>query len=331
MTTPLTRRRFIAVSAAAAGTALVPGGAMARVQPVRWRGIAMGAAASLDLAHPDRAAAEKAIAAAVAEVRRLEAVFSLYRADSSLGRLNTHGSLDLPPLDLVRCLSDAGLYANLTDGAFDPTVQPLWSLYSQHFAKPGANSEGPAQSDIARAKSLVDYRALSVTPERIGLGKPGMTVTSNGVAQGYITDRITELLRTHGFGDVLVNMGEIRGTGHKANDAPWTVGVHTQNSLQRVTLKDKAIATSAGHGTRFEQSGRFHHLFDPGTGASADRWSSISVVADTATEADALSTGFSAMEADAIERVAKQTGVAVLAVDTDGRTVIDGLHRPSMT
>jgi thiamine biosynthesis lipoprotein len=323
MTAQLTRRRFITVSAAAAGSTLLPGAPSARLRPVRWQGIAMGAAASLDLVHPDRAVAEAAITDAVAEVRRLEAVFSLYQDDSALVRLNRTGALDRPPLDLVRCLSDAGHYAQLTGGAFDPTVQPLWTLYSRHFAAPDADPAGPPKTDLAEAVALVDYRQMTITPSRIVFAKPGMAVTLNGIAQGYITDRVTELLRQRGFADILVNMGEIRGSGRKDDGAPWTAGIRKDGGLRRVALKDKAIATSAGSGTPFDRTGRFHHLFDPRSGASAARWSSFSVVAATATEADALSTGFSALDETTVTRIAASLAVGVHAIDVKGRTVVD--------
>lgn len=327
MNTHPTRRRFIAISAAAAGAALVPGAAPARIAPVRWRGVALGATASLDLVHPDRAVAERAIDTAIAEVHRLEAVFSLYRPDSALVRLNRAGALDQPPLDLVRCLSDAGHYAERTGGAFDPTVQPLWTLYSRHFANDDADPAGPPPAAVARAVALVDYRKLAVTPARIAFAKPGMAVTLNGIAQGYITDRVTELLREQGFTNVLVNMGEIRGSGRKDGGDSWMAGIEDprggKDLLRRVALDNTAIATSAGSGTPFDRTGRFHHLFDPHSGASAAEWDTVSVVAATATEADALSTGFSVLHPDAVTRIAATLGVNVYARDHAGRTVID--------
>ena len=96
------RRRFLAVSAAAAA---LPGTARAAPPLVVWRGQALGAMASIRLAHPDRMAAERLIGDCVAEIARLEAIFSLYRADSAVCRLNTEGALDAPPLELVELLS----------------------------------------------------------------------------------------------------------------------------------------------------------------------------------------------------------------------------------
>jgi FAD:protein FMN transferase len=131
----ITRRRFIGISAAAGGLGLLPfaGTNKAQASAVTWRGIALGAVASLQIHHPDRAAATKLVQRSLEELRRLERLFSLYREDSILVALNRRGVLEAPPAELVELLVEARRYAELTDGAFDPTVQPLLALYTDHF------------------------------------------------------------------------------------------------------------------------------------------------------------------------------------------------------
>ena len=137
-TPPLTRRRFLGIAATAAGLALLPAGLRAASVwdgvPVRtWRGVALGADACLQFAHSDPAEADRLIGVCLEEVARLERVFSLYRPESALARLNRDGALDAPPADLVRLLSESVDFGRRTDGAFDPTVQPLcvppWVLW----------------------------------------------------------------------------------------------------------------------------------------------------------------------------------------------------------
>ena len=82
----------------------------------------------------------------LAEVRRLEAVFSLYREDSALVALNRHGVLVAPPADLVALLAECRRYWELTGGAFDPTVQALWMLYRDHFSRPDRRPAGTARA-----------------------------------------------------------------------------------------------------------------------------------------------------------------------------------------
>ncbi|MFQ5467170.1 MAG: FAD:protein FMN transferase, partial [Kiloniellaceae bacterium] len=104
----------------------------------RWRGIALGAPATIAIHHRDEAEARRLIALSRAEIARLEAVFSLYLPSSALARLNGDGRLDAPPLDLVTLLGAVRAWSARTGGAFDATVQPLWHLYAAHFSVPGA-------------------------------------------------------------------------------------------------------------------------------------------------------------------------------------------------
>lgn len=327
----LTRRRFVTITAAAMGAVIIPpmvmaGSAHGHMYDTAlradqyWRGIALGAEASLTLTGHDATRTRLAINAALDEISRLEKVFSLYRGNSALSKLNRDGFLVMPPLDLVVCLVAAKRYWQATNGAFDATVQPLWRLYAEHFAAPDADPQGPAGADIVAARSLIDFGSVSITSDRIDLGKPGKALTLNGIAQGYITDKVSDLLRLHGFDHVLVNMGEIRALGTRFDGQPWKVAIN--RTEQVVDLNEQAIATSGGYGTLFDKAGLYHHLLDPLSGRSATQWSSISVIAPTATMADALSTAFSSLPKEEIVSIAAQFNVSVHAYDHQNRHVI---------
>ena len=216
-----TRRRFVAIAAAAAGlsfAALRAGAETAHLH--RWSGIALGAAAEIVLYDPDASRARRLIARCVAEIDRLEDVFSLYRPESAIHRLNRDGRLKAPPLELVALLAEARSFSKRTEGAFDVTVQPLWRLYAAHFAHPDADPQGPSEAEHARARALVDYRAVEVEPAEVRFARPGMAVTLNGIAQGYITDRVASLLHDAGMGDVLLDIGEVRALGRHPDGRP---------------------------------------------------------------------------------------------------------------
>jgi thiamine biosynthesis lipoprotein len=285
------RRRALAVLAAAGATLLA--GRPARAAPTRWewRGHAMGADARLILLHPDPSVAREAASACAAEIARLEAEFSLFRADSALSRLNHLGRLDHPGHDLRRLLAEALDFARHTDGAFDPTVQPLWELYAEHFARtPGAIP--PSPEIIAAVKAAVGWRRVGLSAEAITLA-PGTRLTLNGIAQGYITDRVADVLRALGFENVLIDLGEARALGPGPEGTPWSVGVAERSgdpALFRMPVENCALAVSAPAGTVFEPSGRWHHLFDPATGMPASSWRLVTVQTADATTADALST-----------------------------------------
>ncbi|EHK64317.1 FAD:protein FMN transferase [Achromobacter arsenitoxydans] len=321
------RRRFIGIVAASSALALAPSllrRAHAAIAPTSWQGVALGADAELRLYHPDRQAAERLIERALRELRRLEGVFSLYREDSALSILNRQGYLVDPPSDLVRLLSESRHYAALTGGLFDPTVQPLWRVYADHFSRPDAAPHGPAQAAVAQALKHVSYKAVNVDTQRIQL-RPGMAVTLNGIAQGYITDRVTELLRDAGLERALIDMGEIRGLDAAAGATGWRVGLADplapDQILAQVPVNNQALATSGGYGTPLDAAGRFSHLFDPRSGHARPLYRSVSVMASTATAADALSTAFSNMPLKDTAAVVRSLGVSAWMVLPDGRLV----------
>jgi FAD:protein FMN transferase len=235
--------------------------------------------------------------------------------------------LAAPPFDLVRILADSQRYGELTGGAFDVTVQPLWDLYARHFARPGASPDGPLAEAIAAAVARVGQDALEVTAARVRLGRPGMGVTLNGIGQGYVTDRIVELLRAGGVKHALVDMGEIRALGRHPDGGSWTVGLQDPRLrgqiAERIPLVDRAVATSGGYGTVFDPGGgRFNHIFEPTSGRTSWRWLSVSVETATATEADALSTAFTLMPAEGTARIVKILGLVAHFVHPDGTRLV---------
>jgi len=196
----ITRRRFVSILAAAGVIPLLPGRPRAgELQTFTWQGVALGAEARLTLQHSDAGAANTAIAACLTEVARLEAIFSLHRKDSALSRLNRVGRIDDAPAELRELLAAAFVLSQLSNGAFDPTIQPLWQLYADYFTTPGATEKGPSPLTIADAAALVDWRKVECNGASIRLASPGMAITLNGIAQGYITDRVGMVLRERGF------------------------------------------------------------------------------------------------------------------------------------
>ncbi|MDE2375732.1 FAD:protein FMN transferase [Bradyrhizobium sp.] len=300
MQTPLSRRRFIRICAAAAGLPALSlaSKSEAATDPVTWRGTMLGAIATMEIHHPDRSEARRLIGASLAEARRLERLFSLYLKDSVLVELNRTGILVDPPAEMVDLLTISKRYAQLTGGMFDPTVQPLWSLYAAHFSKPNADPNGPPRAELDVALAHVDCKNLEISRDRIAMPR-GFAVTLNGIAQGYVTDRVVDLLRAEGVAHSLVDMGEPRAIGARADGAPWEVGVADPEVVGRAAavfpIVDRAVSTSGAYGFQFDPQGRFNHLFDPATGGCANRYRSVTTVAFDATAADAMSTAFSFM------------------------------------
>jgi len=325
------RRRVIRIVAAATGLGLVGATAgLARLAKEpdtrlrRWRGTALGADATLLIDHPDGARAERLLAVARAEIERLERIFSLYRPDSALVRLNAEGRLRNPPAELVVLLDRARQWGALSDGAFDVTVQPLWQLYRDHFSRPGADPRGPDEAAVRTAQALVDFNAVEISANEISFARPGMAVTLNGIAQGEITDRVADLLRAEGLEHALIELGEFRALSSHPSGRPWQVGVRDPHQADAVVAKlplmDRALATSATTGTQFDPLGRHHHLFDPGAGRPSRGLVSASVIARRARDADAFSTALLASPEPLAPAAVSHLGIeSVLTVSSEGQ------------
>jgi thiamine biosynthesis lipoprotein len=276
----------------------------------------------LVLNHADAFAAKRLVERVVAEVSRLEEIFSLYREDSALSVLNGSGVLVAPPEELVSLLRSCGDFRTASGGAFDPTVQPLWALYRDHFSDASADPAGPSASKIKQALKLVGFHSVNFDSDRVSMPK-GMALTLNGVAQGFITDRVVDLLRDAGVTSSLVDMGEDRAIGAKADGTPWRVGLAEHEDDEHpdrvLEIVDRAVATSSADGFRFDQAGRFGHILDPRDGGAPTRYRRVSVVADDATTADAMSTAFSLMGENEIAAVVNaHPALSVDLVDVNG-------------
>jgi thiamine biosynthesis lipoprotein len=327
------RRRVLRLLAAtsvaglAAATGALMGGSSTENSALhRWQGKALGADSTLLIHHPDVAEANRLIRLALAEIARLEKIYSLKRPDSLLVKLNREHRLENPPSELVALLDRARSWSEISAGAFDITVQPLWELYQNYFSGPDSDPDGPPETQISKIRQLVDYRALDVEPECICLDRPDMAVTLNGIAQGDITDRVAELLRAEGLNNSLIDLGEMRALGAHPQQRPWRVGVwdpYAEDSLlTEINLNDRAIATSSVTGTVFDAAGQQHHLFNPESGRPSRGMISASVVARRAVDADACSTALlAARQPLAFESTVAMGIEQIFAIDNRGATI----------
>ncbi len=318
------RRRALHIVAAAAGAPLIASGVRAApAQSHTWQGEALGAESTLAIWHADAGEAQRMMQHSLTEIARLESIFSLFGDDSEIVRLNRDGALAKPSPDLVEVLTQSRRIGELSGGAFDVTVQPLWRAYSDHFTRHPATSAGPEARVIDAARALVGYRAVDISARRIAFAHAGMAITLNGVAQGYITDRVADILRDAGFEHVMVELGEFRALGDHPEGRPWRIGLKDPNAPDQITrmvyIADQALATSGGYGTRFDPSGRHHHIFDPMTGESAQRHASVTVIGPRAGVADALATGLYVAPDDRAQAMVEAfPGVRALITRADG-------------
>lgn len=305
----MTRRRALAILAC--GTGAIAASAARSAACYEWHGIALGADASLLFHDASRKRAEEAVAASMAEVDRLEAIFSLFLPDSEISRLNREGRISAPSLDLRAVLDLSRRLHSLTDGLFDPTIQPVW----RHYADLALKSSVLFDGGISRCLEAVGMERVAVGGEEVRL-PPGAAITLNGIAQGYITDRVADILRLRGWTSVLADLGEVRALEGRTFDVLVRGGAGT------VSLAGGALATSATEGTLIGSGSGISHVLNPKTGAPAHQWRTVTVRHTSAAVADGVSTALLLADRTQARRIlSRLSGASAWATTQSGSTV----------
>ncbi len=325
---PVDRRTFLRrVGLLAAGAAA--GGAAVAAVVRRRRGdgpgesvtrIAMGTFVTVTVDDVDAARARRAIAGAFEAMDRSIAPLDRHDRRSPLARLNATGHLDAPPADLVAVLARARRLHDETGGAFDPTVAPLVDLFARRV---GVEHHLPTPTELDAALRRTGMDRVRTVRGALRLERPGMALTLDGIAKGYVVDRMAEALERAGARRWLVDAGgDIRVAG--AGRAPWRIAVQDPDHRGRypdvIALAEGAVATSGSYEVFYDDARLYHHIVDPRTGRSPRDLVGASVCADTAMDADGLATAVMVLGADdGLALAESRTGVDVLVVDAGSR------------
>ena len=260
---------------------------------------AMGTFVSMTLLHTSRDQAEKAIGAAFEEIHRLSLNMNRFNQTTAVAQLNREGRLkDVPP-DTLKVVRQSLSYYKISNGAFDISVKPVVDLFKDKFSEKSPTP--PTKKEIREALLLVDASNIQLAGNAIVFKKPGMGITLDGIAKGYIVDMASNVLSKHHIENYLINAGgDIRTMGRKQNGKPWTIAVQDPSKNQRypdkIHMMDGAIATSGNYEVYFDREKMFHHIVNPLSGLSPNASTSVSVLAKTAMDADALSTSVFVMQ-----------------------------------
>ena len=259
----------------------------------------MGTYADISVYGSDRENAAQAIKEAFEEMERLDGLMSNYKSSSELSRINREASrapTKCAP-ELLGVIEVSLDYSTLTEGAFDITVEPLvdkWGFYTGKVRVPNMD-------EIKSILPAVSYKNIDIQGQGdsklIAFRHPGTKIDLGGIGKGYAADKAVEVLKRRGITSALVNLGgNIYALGRPPGASAWKIGV--QHPRQRdfllgyLELENKGVATSGDYERFFMIDGkRYSHIIDPRTGMPAQGLISVTVTADSAMEADALSTG----------------------------------------
>lgn len=250
-----------------------------------WSGIALGAEVSVTLYGPPSQTGPM-LAAIPRRLRQIEQTFSLHK-QSELTRLNEQGAGEMSAA--FAHLIDLSAQAHaLTHGLFDPTIQTAWT----------------------HPQAQIGWQHTQRDGNHLTLGA-GQSLTLNGIAQGHATDLIRADLRAAGASKALINIGE-----YAAISGPFHLGLSdpTQGLVGQTRVSGTTVATSSPSATLINGA---PHISGPN--GERPKWSTVSITADSAAMADALSTAACMMPLSALKQLKQQANLhKITVVDADG-------------
>ena len=253
----------------------------------------IGTFVSMTLVHSSKDKAEQAMGQAFAEIDRLERMFNRYDGSTAVASLNADGYIkDMPP-ELSEVIEKAIHYHTTSHGTFDITVKPVVDLFQEKMG--GTQKRMPTGKELQDALQLVDAKKIRLNKGTLRFTRPGMGITLDGIAKGYIVDKASEVLTAQGIYNHLINAGgDIRTRGEKPGKRPWTIAIQDPGKKNEypdiIQMRDGAVATSGNYEIYYDKEKMFHHIVDPKSGLSPLLSNSVSVKAQTTMDADALST-----------------------------------------
>lgn len=283
----------------------------------------MGTVVQLTIMDGEPARFDEAAEAAFSEISRLERIFSSYRDDSDVARINAAAGkslVDVQP-ETVEVMRKALYVAAISGGAFNPAVGALGKVWGPS----GEKGMVPSVSEIKKILSLVDYRfiVLEEHEKKAGLEKEGMAINLGGVAKGYIVSRAAAAMEKSGVTRAIIHAGGDMMVFQKDSKKPFSIGIQhprEKKLLGEAYVYNGAVATSGDYERFFIKDGvRYHHILDPKTGFPSRGTQGVTLIAKDPTAGDALSTAVFVLGPEkGMALIEKLEGVEGVIVGEDG-------------
>ncbi len=313
-------------------TVLVVSACTANPRTVQKTEAIMGTNITITVVASSAKEGEAAIDAGMAELRRLDAMMSLYKDDSEITKVNLAAGkspVQVSP-EMIEIVQDAIAASALSGGVFDITIGPLAVLWQMRLKE----GKVPTDEEITRIRPLVNYRNIVVDEKAstIFLKKSGMIIDLGGM-KGYMADRVKELFRKRGIKNAVIAVaGDIWVLGHREDGKPWRIGVQhprePDKTLAILDLSDKYISTSGDY-ERFviKEKKRYHHIIDPRTGKPSTGVISATLIGDRGALIDPLTKAPFILGAAEGLNIVKKVGADAIIVDDQGKIYMsDGVR-----
>jgi thiamine biosynthesis lipoprotein len=284
----------------------------------------MGTQVTITVVAPTAKEGEAAIEAGMAEVRRFDAMMSLYKEDSEITRVNLAAGrmpVKVSP-EMIEAVEQASEISRRSGGVFDVTIGPLVVLWQMRLKE----GKIPSEEEIGRIRRLVNFRNILIDKDAstIFLKREGMIMDLGGM-KGYIADQVADLFKQRGISNALIALaGDIWALGHREDGKPWRIGVQHPREKDRtiavLELSDRYVSTSGDY-ERFviREKKRYHHIIDPRTGKPSTGIISVTLVGEKGAFIDPLAKVPFILGAERGLDLVREYGAEAIIVDDQGK------------
>lgn len=287
----------------------------------------MGNRFEISVVAEDKAWAEVRIDDAIAEIQRIEALFTTFKEESQTNQINAQAGITPVKVDreVFELIKRSLRISRLTQGAFDITYgsidKSLWNFDTQMTSLPDRET---AQQMVR----LIDYRnvILDEAAGTVFLKKKGMRIGFGGIGKGYAAEMAKRLLIQKGVASGIVNAsGDLTTWGNQPNGQPWTIGIADPNAKNQpfsyFNISNVAVATSGNYEKFAMVDGKkYSHTIDPKTGLPVSGIKSVTIICPNAEIADAMATPVTVMGVRVgLDLINQMQGMACIIIDDNDR------------
>ena len=244
----ITRRNIIKITASAIGMIPYSSFASKTIYNYNWKGSALGNPVEMQIYTKNQNHLEKILGIIIPEINRLDKIFYLQDASSTINLLNKKKIILNPEPEILDAINLSEKFFNISKGSFDITVQPLWNAYS---------------SGKKVVLDGIGFNNIDISKNEIRLLNKNTEITLNALAQGILTDRIHEILLNSGITNHLINFGEGRSSGLAPHQKKWLLNINN-NTIDFTSYDSIQCGWYTSSGSSYQNNGvRCIYVNDP--------------------------------------------------------------------